>query len=80
MVLINYDYYSEITAESGKKYFLEKDKPDSKVITDEINSIIDNSKEDFPELSFKTESLNFASLLQFLNSYLKEIQNLNFNV
>ena len=80
MVLINYDYYSEITAESGKKYFLEKDKPDAKVIIDEISSIIEDSKEDFPELSFKTESLNFTSLLQLLNSYLKEIQNLNFNV
>jgi len=80
MVLINYEFYSEITVESGKKYFLEKDKPDAKVIIDEISSIIDDSKEDFPELSFKTDSLNFTSLLQFLNSFLKEIQNLNFNV
>ncbi len=80
MVLINYDFYSEITGESAVKYFLEKDKPDSKVIIDEINKAIDDSIKDFPELNFKTDSLNFTSLLQFLNSYLKEIQNLNFNV
>jgi hypothetical protein len=79
MVLINYDFYTEIAGDSGVRYYVEKNKLNDKIIIDEINQAIEGSKNEFPELSFNTETLNFTSLLQFLNSYLKEIQNLNFN-
>jgi hypothetical protein len=80
IVLINYDYYTEINGESVVKYFKEKDKLDDKIIVSEIKQAIEESKNDFPALSFNTDLLDFTSLLHFLSSYLKEIQNLNFNV
>lgn len=80
MVLINYEYYLEITGSSGNKYFIDENKLDEKLIKDEINDEIKNSGTEYPELSFNTANLNFSSLLNFLHSFLKEIQNLNFNI
>lgn len=80
MVLINYEYYLEITGSSGNKYFIDENKLDEKLIKDEINNEIKNSGTEYPELSFNTANLNFSSLLNFLHSFLKEIQNLNFNI
>lgn len=80
MVLINYEYYLEFTGSSGNKYFIDENKLDEKLIKDEINNEIKNSGTEYPELSFNTANLNFSSLLNFLHSFLKEIQNLNFNI
>jgi hypothetical protein len=80
MVLINYEYYLEITGSSGNKYFIDENKLDEKLIKDEINDEIKNSGTEYPELSLNTANLNFSSLLNLLHSFLKEIQNLNFNI
>jgi hypothetical protein len=80
MVLINYEYYLEITGSSGNKYFIDENKLDEKLIKDELNDEIKNSGTEYPELSLNTANLNFSSLLNLLHSFLKEIQNLNFNI
>ncbi len=80
MFLINYDYYRDFTFGSGSKYFIEEDKLNDKLIIEVINRVIENSKLEYPGLLFNTSNLNFSSLLNFLNSYFKEIQILNYSV
>jgi hypothetical protein len=80
MFLINYDYYRDFTFGSGGKYFIEEDKLNDKLIIEVINRVIENSKSEYPGLLFNTSNLNFSSLLNFLNSYFKEIQILNYSV
>ena len=79
MLLINFDYYKEITGD-GEGYKDAEGNLNQNVITDKINKYINEGKTEYPELNFNISNLNFSSQLQFLSSYLKEIQTLNFNV
>lgn len=75
------DYYNEMGLPEkyydwGAKKF---DESGINLIKNKIDGIIKEGTELFPDLKFDTTKLKFDSLLNFLRSYLAEIQNLNFN-
>ncbi|MCI0449347.1 MAG: YbjN domain-containing protein [Chlorobi bacterium] len=49
------------------------------LIKDKISGIIKEELEQYPELKFSTDNLKFDSLINFLRSYILEMQQLNFN-
>jgi hypothetical protein len=79
MILINFDFFKEISA-NGEAYINNDGQLNEVLIKEKINKYIDEAKTEYPELNFNISNLNFSSLLQFFNSFLKEIQTLNFNV
>ena len=54
-------------------------KLNEQAIKERINEIINEGKEQFPELKLNTDNLKFDSLTEFLRTYITEIENLNFS-
>ncbi len=60
-------------------YDIASKKLNAEIINGEISRIIKEGNEQYPELKVKTENLKFDTLLNFLRTYITEIQNLNYN-
>jgi hypothetical protein len=73
------DYFTALGFKE-KYYDTAAKKFDEQAIKDKINEIIKEGTEQFPELKFNTDNLKFDSMVNFLRSYITEIQNLNYNV
>ncbi len=73
------DYYTALGL-TEKYYDTAAKKFEEQAIKDKINEIIKQGIEQFPELKFNTDNLKFDSMVNFLRSYITEIQNLNYNV
>lgn len=72
------DYFNALGIK--EKYYDDTAKKfDEQEIKKRISEIIKEGNEQFPELKFNAENLKFDSMVNFLKSYITEIQNLNFN-
>jgi hypothetical protein len=60
-------------------YDIPNKKPNAELIKGEIDRIIKEGNQQYPELKVKNENLKFDSLINFLRTYITEIQNLNYN-
>lgn len=78
MNIIEQDYFTELGLPE-KYYDSAAGKFNEQAVKDRIDQIIKDGLEIYPELKFKTESLKFDTLLNFLRSFTTEMQNLNFN-
>ena len=78
MVILNSDFAKEIGY--PKTYFdKETNKFNEEEIINDINFLIHERIDEFPNLKIDTTKLNFSSTFTFFNTYIKEISNLNFN-
>jgi hypothetical protein len=76
MEINNPIYYADLGA---THHLLENDRPSADRITQRIEEIIRPFSDKYPKLQLDTSKLNFNSVLDFLLSFLSEIQNLNFD-
>jgi hypothetical protein len=65
--------FNEVYYDSSNSKFNEQ------LIKDKVNEIIKEGVEQYPELKFSTDNLKFDSMVNFLRSYIVEMQQLNFN-
>jgi hypothetical protein len=70
------DYFKALGFEE-KYYDAAAKKFDEQLVKNRINEIIKEGVEQFPELAFNVDNLKFDSMINFLRSYITEIQNLN---
>jgi hypothetical protein len=76
--ILEQDYYNEL-GYAEKYYDKENKKFDELIIKNKIDEIIKNGLEQFPELKFNTANLKFDSMINFMKTYIAEIQTLSFN-
>ncbi|RYG53561.1 MAG: hypothetical protein EOO01_04040 [Chitinophagaceae bacterium] len=76
---VNYsDYFSALGF--GTNYYNEDENQfDGDAIEDRVDAIIELWKPKYPSLSFKTKKLKFESLVNFNQSFLQEVSELNFD-
>jgi len=65
--------FSEVYYDNSNNKFNEQ------LIKDKVSEIIKEGQEQYPELKFNSANLKFDSLVNFLRTYIAEIQQLNFN-
>lgn len=78
MIIFNPDFAAEFGIKED--YFNSVDnKLNNELITEKINKIMDNGRQQFSELKFDVTKLDFSSRVMFISSVYKEMLNLNFN-
>jgi hypothetical protein len=78
MIIFNPDFAAEFGIK--EKYFsLGDNKLNNEIITEKINKIMENGRQQFPELKFDVTKLDFSGRVMFISSVYKEMLNLNFN-
>lgn len=78
MNVINQDYFTALSA--GDMFIDPAGKFNQQLVIGRINEIIIEGQKQYPELKFSTDNLKFDTLLNFLRSFITEMQNLNYNV
>lgn len=76
--VINQDYFTALG--TGDMFIDPSGKFNQQLVIGKINEIILEGQKQYPELKFNTDNLKFDTLLNFLRSFITEMQNLNFNV
>ena len=76
--ITNQDYFTAL-GEGEILYDAAGGKFTEKLITGRIDEIINEGKALYPELKFNTENLKFDTLINFLKSFIAEVQQLNYN-
>lgn len=76
--VINQDYFTALG--TGDMFIDPAGKFNQQLVIGKINEIILEGQKQYPELKFNTDNLKFDTLLNFLRSFITEMQNLNFNV
>lgn len=76
---VNYgDYFTALGF--GSNYYNQEDNQiDGDAIEDRVNAIIELWKAKYPSLAFKTKKMKFDSLVNFNQSFLQEVSELNFD-
>lgn len=75
---VNYNDYFRALGFTSNYYDDEQNEFNEDAIDDKIDSIIDLWKAKYPSLAFKTKKLKFDSLVNFNQSFLQEVSELNF--
>ena len=78
MNVINQDYFTALG--TGDMFIDPAGKFNQQLVIGKINEIIIEGQKQYPELKFNTDNLKFDTLLNFLRSFITEMQTLNFNV
>jgi hypothetical protein len=74
----NQDYFSSLGA--GELFYdVATGKFSEQLIKDKINTIIKEGHTDYPDLKFNIDNLKFDSMLNFLRTFIAEVQQLNYN-
>jgi hypothetical protein len=76
--ITNQEYFSAL-GEGEKLYDHVIGKFTEPLIKTRINDIIIEGKEQYPDISFNVENLKFDNLLNFLRTFIAEMQQLNYN-
>ena len=76
--ITNQDYFTALGA-GEMLYDYTSGKFREQAIIDKINAIIKDGNIQYPELKFNTANLKFDSMVNFLKTYVAEIQQLNYN-
>jgi hypothetical protein len=76
--ILNDDYFSELGF-MEKFYDPISKKFEEQKVKDRISDIIEEGKEEFPGLKFNTDNLKFDTMVNFLRSFVAEMQGLDFN-
>jgi hypothetical protein len=75
MQVLNHDFYTELGVNDK---LVSNGKPDRSNIEDQIRSIINRGKKTYPNLDFKLDMLKYDSINLFGETFMKEIDYLNF--
>jgi len=76
--IVNQQYFTDLGLKEVY-YDIANKKLNDQLIKDTINGIIKDGQGLYPDLKFNLDSLKFDTLLNFLRTYLAEIQNLKYN-
>jgi hypothetical protein len=76
--ILNQDYFGELGF-MEKYYDPASNNFDEQKIKDRISSIMKEGQEQFPALKFSAENLKFDTMVNFLRSFVTEMQGLDFN-
>lgn len=76
--IINQDYFNELGL-TEKYYDYASSKFNEQLVKGYISSVISEALELYPELKFNTDNLKFDSLLNFLKTFIAEMQQLNYS-
>ncbi len=76
---VNYSDYFSALGFGTNYYNHDENQFDGDAIEDRIDAIIELWKPKYPSLSFKTKKLKFESLVNFNQSFLQEVSELNFD-